>query len=580
MRKLYPLCVSCLSLLLLAPAHAGASSIVAADDGGYAGNVIEKVGNEWTPPPGLRGTFSVRIKVTVGEDGKVRSCKPTEPSAIKALDDAACGAVYKAAPFGKTPDGKPVDVHMAFRIGTPKKAPREPSFEEVAVETMKERERLNNQIANEKASYQSSRAKEQAEALAQKMGKDLPELHMTPLEVSKPVPVPSPLGRRKKDAAGSADASASGKQEQGRQSQVRQKIESSGVLIGGTKEDKGPELVIKSNLKNLDAALEAQSEATAEAQAPSPDGPISFVNRQPASPASDTAAVPPQAKAAKGGLTQDEMDIPPLEHLKAEVTLLPAPKKPETPTAPAPEQQTKAQDKETEAMKSPAKVQTPEAKGTKDAKDKKDAKDAAQTTNPKLEQAAAPAKAQPSEPVKPDAKEAAQTAETAKPKEEVKTVEPVKAASSSPAAIAAPASAEDTKPAPVAPADKTQQAQTPKTAEPAQPAAEDTKPGPATEEAKTTPPADMGYAEYLDRLKQDIQKKIRLPKLPQGRHLVSVQLYLSRKGRIQRADLIHNSSNVKRDEQLAEAVKLVDRVTPPPAALGRSFPLTLVFDVQ
>ncbi len=550
MRKLHSLYVSGLVLALLAPAHAGATSIVAADDGGYAGNVIEKVSNEWTPPPGLRGNFSVRIKVTVGEDGKVRSCKPTEASAIKALDGAACGAVYKAAPFGKTPEGKPVDVHMAFRIGSPKKAPREPSFEEAAIETMKERERLNNQIANEKASYQSSRAKEQAEALAQKMGKNLPDLHMPPLEVSKPVPVPSPLARNRKDAARDADSSArqeQAKPEKGRQAQARQKIESSGVLIGGGKSKNAPELVIKSNLKNLDAALEAQSEATAEAQASQPtssNSPITFVNRPsgsdaPASAAtpaaSGKAAVPPQAKTVASSLTQDELAVPPLEHLKTEVILLPAPAESETAPASVPEAKA-AQDTKKEQAPASVTADKPEPTKTEQAKEPQKTQNAGPATAAdKNSTSPAPKNDKPAVAVDKKTETPSDSGKTAPATEKTKPV----------------AEAEKATPSPVA----------------------EEKPGPV--------PADMSYADYLDRIKQDIQGKIKLPpKLPQGRHIVSVQLYLSRKGRIQRADLIHNSSNAKRDEQLAEAVRLVERVTPPPANLGRSFPLTLVFDVQ
>lgn len=552
MRKLYSLYAASLTLALLAPAHVGATSIVAADDGGYAGNVIEKVGNEWAPPPGLRGNFSVRIKVTVGEDGKVRSCKPTEASAIKALDDAACGAVYKAAPFGKTPDGKPVDVHMAFRIGSPKKAPREPSFEEAAIETMKERERLNNQMANEKASYQSSRAKEQAEALAQKMGKPLPDLHMPPLEVSKPVPVPSPLARNKKGAASSADDSA--RLGQTKQEQNRQKIESSGVPIGGDKKERGqekaPELVIKSNLKNLDAALEAQSEATAEAQAPQPssaNSPITFVNRPSASETNGSAVVPPQAKTVASSLTQDELDVPPLEHLKAEVILLPAPAEPQTepePEAKTPEPAKQEPTKAESVMQSQSKAEQAKSKPTPDAGN--------------AAKAPAPTKVAP-EPAKAT-KPAATTGNTASEM----AGETIK---SSPA--------EKEKPAIATPAKAQEQQQAPAT----EPLASATSATSNADNAKPAP-ADMSYAEYLDRLKQDIRKKIKLPKLPQGYHSVSVQLYLSQKGRIQRADLIYNSNNVRRDEQLTEAVKQVGKVTPPPAALGRSFPLTLVFDVK
>ena len=87
---------------------------------------------------------------------------------------------------------------------------------------------------------------------------------------------------------------------------------------------------------------------------------------------------------------------------------------------------------------------------------------------------------------------------------------------------------------------------------------------------------ESAYVRYVDRVKREVQRYVKAPAgTPAGTHTVSVQLLLNNKGRIMRSDLIHQSANLALDTKLAEAVKQVGTVTPPPSGLGRSFPITV-----
>lgn len=111
-----------LGLTAAAPA-AFAAAIAAADhQEGYAGVVLGKLCEIWTPPADT-GNRMVRVRISVNGDGSVLGCTPTQRSGVPALDASVCEAAKKLGKLETPPYAMPIDVHLAFWSGTPRPAP-------------------------------------------------------------------------------------------------------------------------------------------------------------------------------------------------------------------------------------------------------------------------------------------------------------------------------------------------------------------------------------------------------------------------------------------------------------------------
>ena len=112
-----------LALTLAAPLPASAAAIAAADhQEGYAGVVLGKLCEIWTPPADT-GSRMVRVRISVNGDGSVLGCTPTQRSGSPALDNSVCEAARKLGKLDTPPYAMPIDVHIAFWSGTPRRAP-------------------------------------------------------------------------------------------------------------------------------------------------------------------------------------------------------------------------------------------------------------------------------------------------------------------------------------------------------------------------------------------------------------------------------------------------------------------------
>lgn len=109
--------------MTLAPLTASAAAMVAADhQEGYAGVVLGKLCEIWTPPADT-GSHMVRVRISVNGDGSVLGCTPTQRSGTPALDNSVCEAARQLGKLDTPPYAMPIDVHIAFWSGTPRRAP-------------------------------------------------------------------------------------------------------------------------------------------------------------------------------------------------------------------------------------------------------------------------------------------------------------------------------------------------------------------------------------------------------------------------------------------------------------------------
>ena len=113
-----------LFLGLTAAAPAAFAAVIAAADHqeGYAGVVLGKLCEIWTPPADT-GSRMVRVRISVNGDGSVLGCTPTQRSGVPALDASVCEAAKKLGKLETPPYAMPIDVHLAFWSGTPRPAP-------------------------------------------------------------------------------------------------------------------------------------------------------------------------------------------------------------------------------------------------------------------------------------------------------------------------------------------------------------------------------------------------------------------------------------------------------------------------
>ena len=99
---------------------ASAAAVVAADqEDGYAGAMLEKVCNRWSPPA-IKNNALLRVRVSLDGRGRVLACDPVHSSGYPALDTSACEAVKAEESYGTPPYSMPIDVYLAFWTGQPR----------------------------------------------------------------------------------------------------------------------------------------------------------------------------------------------------------------------------------------------------------------------------------------------------------------------------------------------------------------------------------------------------------------------------------------------------------------------------
>ena len=117
-------CLAAVASFCLMANGAFAAAAASVDQGGdYAGLMLDKIIELWTPPQGLKKDARVRLSVSVDARGQITACKILATSGVPAFDASTCDAASRSGPFGTPPYGAPMDVHMTFWNGTPKGKP-------------------------------------------------------------------------------------------------------------------------------------------------------------------------------------------------------------------------------------------------------------------------------------------------------------------------------------------------------------------------------------------------------------------------------------------------------------------------
>lgn len=112
-------CAALLALLGAAGASHAAAVMAADQQDGYAGAMLEKVCERWSPPV-IKNNVLLRVRVSLDGRGRVLSCDPVRASGYPALDISACEAVKATESYGTPPYSMPIDVYLAFWTGTPR----------------------------------------------------------------------------------------------------------------------------------------------------------------------------------------------------------------------------------------------------------------------------------------------------------------------------------------------------------------------------------------------------------------------------------------------------------------------------
>ena len=207
--RLLPLALLMLCLMTTEALAAAMSTADAA--GGYAGKMLDKIVDIWAPPPALKGDFQVQLKVDVDGKGKVQNCTPVRPSGMEALDSSACGAVRQIGSFGKTPQEKPLEVHLSFWTGTPRGKARNQIPDDAESLRLEERARIKAEAAmsDNLAAGTEERARQRAEETARATGKDMPGIKPTIVAPTHPAAERAPNKEKNKSAKNPQDAGRS-----------------------------------------------------------------------------------------------------------------------------------------------------------------------------------------------------------------------------------------------------------------------------------------------------------------------------------------------------------------------------------
>lgn len=115
------LCATALALLGTADISSAAAIMTADQHDGYAGAMLEKVSERWSPPT-IKNNVLLRVRVSLDGRGRVLSCEPVRASGYPALDISACEAVKATDNYGTPPYSMPIDVYLGFWTGTPRAA--------------------------------------------------------------------------------------------------------------------------------------------------------------------------------------------------------------------------------------------------------------------------------------------------------------------------------------------------------------------------------------------------------------------------------------------------------------------------
>lgn len=113
------LCAAALALLGAAGIPRAAAIMAADQQYGYAGAMLEKVSERWSPPA-IKNNVLLRVRVSLDGRGRVLSCEPVRASGYPALDISACEAVKATESYGTPPYSMPIDVYLAFWTGVPR----------------------------------------------------------------------------------------------------------------------------------------------------------------------------------------------------------------------------------------------------------------------------------------------------------------------------------------------------------------------------------------------------------------------------------------------------------------------------
>lgn len=113
------LCAAALAMLGVADISSAAAIMASDQQDGYAGAMLEKVSERWSPPA-IKNNVLLRVRVSLDGRGRVLSCEPVRASGYPALDISACEAVKATENYGTPPYSMPIDVHLAFWTGTPR----------------------------------------------------------------------------------------------------------------------------------------------------------------------------------------------------------------------------------------------------------------------------------------------------------------------------------------------------------------------------------------------------------------------------------------------------------------------------
>ncbi|MBQ7608247.1 MAG: TonB family protein [Desulfovibrionaceae bacterium] len=176
--------LACILGLLSEQTYAQTQGIAIDDDNGYAGRVIEKVMQKWSPPQ-VRGTHTVLVKVLLDGSGAVSACTPLKRSSLDAFDNVACSAIRKAAPFGRTSYEAPLTIYLTFRTGSQESKESLTEIEKLRAE-LKEKNRLENERASAQAAANEERSRAKAQAVAKERGEALPKIKPQPIAQSEP----------------------------------------------------------------------------------------------------------------------------------------------------------------------------------------------------------------------------------------------------------------------------------------------------------------------------------------------------------------------------------------------------------
>lgn len=163
------------ALLLLAPLAGDPLPALAAGvvtggtaDDGYVASAFEKLGRQWSPPPGLHGDFKVQVEVRINERGGIAGCRTRQSSGMDAFDAAACGAVEQAGNLGVPPGGKPMTLYCTFQ--SQREHERRPDPDERLQKEVRARMEAENRFSTQRAGWAEEDARYKAEKAARAQG--------------------------------------------------------------------------------------------------------------------------------------------------------------------------------------------------------------------------------------------------------------------------------------------------------------------------------------------------------------------------------------------------------------------------